>query len=160
MPERSSLPLAGLTILSFESRRAAEMAELIRRHGGEPVSAPSMREVPIGENPDAIDFLRAPGARRDRRRHPSHRRRDAHAGRARSPMNVRAERFAELLRRTTIVVRGPKPVAALRELGLTPNVAAPEPNTWRELLRDARRARAARRPRAWPCRSTVVRTPS
>jgi uroporphyrinogen-III synthase len=31
-------------------------------------------------------------------------------------------------------VRGPKPSAALRELGLTANVQVPEPNTWRELL--------------------------
>jgi uroporphyrinogen-III synthase len=44
------------------------------------------------------------------------------------------ERLAELLARTTIVARGPKPVAALRELGVTPAVTVPEPNTWRELL--------------------------
>jgi uroporphyrinogen-III synthase len=133
MPERSSQPLAGLTVLSFESRRATEMAELIRRHGGEPISAPSMREVPIRENADAIDFLGAlergaidivilltgVGTRTLVRSIAD-----------RCP----AERFAELLRRTTIVVRGPKPVAALREIGLTPNVTAPEPNTWRELL--------------------------
>jgi uroporphyrinogen-III synthase len=31
-------------------------------------------------------------------------------------------------------VRGPKPVAAMREVGLTPNVIAPSPNTWRELF--------------------------
>ena len=30
--------------------------------------------------------------------------------------------------------RGPKPVAALKELGIAPVVTAPEPNTWRELL--------------------------
>lgn len=35
---------------------------------------------------------------------------------------------------TTLVARGPKPVAALRELGLTPGIVVPEPNTWRELL--------------------------
>jgi uroporphyrinogen-III synthase len=34
----------------------------------------------------------------------------------------------------TIAARGPKPTAALREMGLTPAVVAPEPNTWRELL--------------------------
>ena len=32
------------------------------------------------------------------------------------------------------VVRGPKPLAALRELGITPTLTVPEPNTWRELL--------------------------
>jgi uroporphyrinogen-III synthase len=42
--------------------------------------------------------------------------------------------FAAALRRVTLAARGPKPVAALREMGLTPAVVAPEPNTWRELL--------------------------
>jgi uroporphyrinogen-III synthase len=32
-------------------------------------------------------------------------------------------------------VRGPKPLAVLRELKIQPWVTAPEPNTWRELLR-------------------------
>jgi uroporphyrinogen-III synthase len=34
----------------------------------------------------------------------------------------------------TVVARGPKPAAALREMGLTPSILAPEPNTWREVL--------------------------
>jgi uroporphyrinogen-III synthase len=42
--------------------------------------------------------------------------------------------FAAALRRIAVVARGPKPVAALRELGLAPAVTAPEPNTWKELL--------------------------
>jgi uroporphyrinogen-III synthase len=125
--------LGGLRVLAFESRRAVEIAELIRRHGGEPLSAPSMREVPLDTSPEALDFL----ARLE-------------AGRIDivvllTGVGTRAlatalaahcsrERFAELLRATRIVVRGPKPVAALRELGLTPNVLVPEPNTWRELL--------------------------
>src|SRR5262249_29585110 len=44
------------------------------------------------------------------------------------------EAFISALRRLTIVARGPKPVAALREMGLAPALTAPEPNTWRELL--------------------------
>ena len=39
----------------------------------------------------------------------------------------------------TLIVRGPKPSAALREIGLVPNVQVPEPNTWRNfstLMRD------------------------
>ena len=39
--------LNGLRVVSFESRRSAEMAELIRNYGGEPIAAPSMREVPL-----------------------------------------------------------------------------------------------------------------
>ncbi|MBI3696047.1 MAG: uroporphyrinogen-III synthase, partial [Acidobacteria bacterium] len=45
------------------------------------------------------------------------------------------ERFVELLQQVVVVARGPKPVAALRELGVPVAVAVPEPNTWRELLR-------------------------
>jgi uroporphyrinogen-III synthase len=32
------------------------------------------------------------------------------------------------------VVRGPKPLAALKEFGVTPSIVVPEPNTWREVL--------------------------
>jgi len=133
MEAHASNGLRGLTVVAFESRRAAEMAELIRRHGGEPIVAPSMREVPLTENPAARDFL----ARLE-------------AGTidvtilltgvgtrtlvaALSTVCTR-ERFASLLSRTTIIARGPKPVAALREMGLTSAFTAPEPNTWRELL--------------------------
>jgi uroporphyrinogen-III synthase len=42
------------------------------------------------------------------------------------------------MERTTLVVRGPKPSSALRELGMVPGVQVPEPNTWRELLETMR----------------------
>jgi uroporphyrinogen-III synthase len=125
--------LHGLTVAAFESRRAAEMAELIRRHGGTPLVAPSMREVPLGENTAAFEFVDALGrgaldlvilltgvGTRTL----------AAAVADRCPR----ARFAELLGRTTIVARGPKPVAALREMGLAPTIAVPEPNTWRDIL--------------------------
>ncbi len=44
------------------------------------------------------------------------------------------ERFSEALRGLTVVARGPKPAAALREMKVPVTVMAPEPNTWRELL--------------------------
>ena len=50
--------LRGLRVVSFESRRAKEMAELIRRYGGNPLLAPSMREIPLGENRAALDVFR------------------------------------------------------------------------------------------------------
>lgn len=123
--------LEGMTVLAFESRRATEMAELIRRRGGTPVSAPAMREVPLDAGPDTVAFLHeletgaidvlilltGVGTR-------------ALAAASGLP----GDRFAALLRHTRLVARGPKPVAALRELGLTPDAVAPEPNTWRELL--------------------------
>ena len=43
-------------------------------------------------------------------------------------------RFQEALRKLTVVARGPKPIAVLREWQVDVTVAVPEPNTWRELL--------------------------
>ncbi len=125
--------LEGLRIVSFESRRAQEMSELIRSYGGEPFIAPSMREIPLSENSAATDFigqleegiidylilLTGVGTR---------------TLVAAVADNYSRERVAAALQRTTLVVRGPKPVVALRELGLKPAISAPEPNTWREIL--------------------------
>jgi uroporphyrinogen-III synthase len=123
----------GLRVVSFESRRAAEMAELIRRQGGDPFVAPSMREAPIQDNTEAFEFaerlfrgefdlmvfLTGVGTRALNKvlssRYPE-------------------EQFAEALRKIAVAARGPKPLAALREMKVPVAVAAPEPNTWRELL--------------------------
>src|SRR6266487_3580973 len=48
--------LNGLRVVSFESRRSAEMAELIRNYGGEAIQAPSMREVPLTDQREALAF--------------------------------------------------------------------------------------------------------
>ena len=48
--------LNGLRVVSFESRRSAEMAELIRNYGGEPIQAPAMREVPLTDQREALAF--------------------------------------------------------------------------------------------------------
>jgi len=125
--------LAGATILAFESRRANEMEGLIRRHGGVPLVAPSMREVALGENLAVREFL----SRLERR--------ETEVVIFLTGVGVRSlaaissethppQRLAELLRPATLVVRGPKPVAELRKLGLVPQVRVPEPNTWREVL--------------------------
>ena len=49
---------AGLRVLSLESRRGPEMAKLIASHGGEAISAPSMREIPLENNAEALAFAR------------------------------------------------------------------------------------------------------
>ena len=46
----------GLRVLSLESRRSAEIEKLIRARGGQPFVAPSMREVPLEDNPAAFHF--------------------------------------------------------------------------------------------------------
>lgn len=122
-----------LRIVAFESRRAGELAHLLGRHGAEVISAPALREVPIEENAAALDLL----ARLERGEIDvvvlltgvGTRALVAALAPRRAPAEV-----AALLARVPIVARGPKPVAALRELGLQPAVLVPEPNTWRELL--------------------------
>jgi uroporphyrinogen-III synthase len=122
-----------LRVVAFESRRAVEMAVLIRKQGADPFVAPSMREVPLAEQPAALDFARALAAG------------EVDVLVCLTGVGTRAlveavepelprDRLTALLATTTLVARGPKPVAALRELGLAPAVTVPEPNTWRELL--------------------------
>ncbi len=127
------MSFAGLRVLALESRRAAEMAELIRKQGGHPFVAPALREVPLEQNAETFRFaerlfsgefdmmilLTGVGTRQLNR-----------VLAARYPERA----FAEALGRLAVVARGPKPVAALREMGIAPAVIAPEPNTWRELL--------------------------
>src|SRR5215510_11228964 len=57
--EEKKKGLQGLRVVSLESRRAAEMETLIRSFGGEPLVAPSMREVPLEESSEAFRFAEA-----------------------------------------------------------------------------------------------------
>jgi uroporphyrinogen-III synthase len=132
--ETSRSGFAGLRVLSLESRRAQEIARLIESNGGRATVAPSMREIPLASNTQAIEFARklsaggfdavifltGVGTR-------------ALARVAETVYPV--HEFIAALRKITIVARGPKPVAALKELGVPVTVAVPEPNTWRDLLR-------------------------
>ena len=47
----------GLRVLSFESRRAKEIAQLIRSNGGLPTVAPSTREVPERPGDDELRMI-------------------------------------------------------------------------------------------------------
>jgi uroporphyrinogen-III synthase len=124
----------GKRVLVLESRRAREMGSLVTSYAGQPIVAPSMREVPLESNLDAVAFakrliageldlvilLTGVGARAilevvDR------------------VLQQRAD-FVAALGRTKVAVRGPKPMAVLRELGVPAWVTAREPNTWRDLL--------------------------
>jgi len=124
---------SGVRVLALESRRAKEMAALIANYGGQPVLAPAMREIALESNPEAIQFtaallkgefdvvifLTGVGTR-------------WLAGIAETV--VPRDQFTAALRRVRVVARGPKPTAAVKELGVAVHVAVPEPNTWRELL--------------------------
>jgi uroporphyrinogen-III synthase len=124
---------AGFRVLALESRRAQELAKLISNYGGEPVVAPAMREVPLDSNTEALSFAEALVARKF----------DiviflTGVG-TRAVLSVAETKYPRedliaALRGVKVVPRGPKPVAVLRELGVTPALTVPEPNTWRELL--------------------------
>lgn len=122
-----------LRVVAFESRRAEAMEQLIQNHGGIPLVAPSMREIPMEENKEAFEFAR-----------------ELFGGRIEMVIFLTGvgtrfltslietqyprEQWIAALSRVTVVARGPKPTAALKELGVPIAVTVPEPNTWRELL--------------------------
>jgi uroporphyrinogen-III synthase len=123
----------GLRVLSLESRRATEMGVLIQKNGGIATVAPSMREIPMEDNPgvfafyeqlrlaryDMVILLTGVGTRAVDKVLSS-----------RWPAGA----FAEELKKVAVVPRGPKPQAVLREWGVPWAVNVPSPNTWRELI--------------------------
>lgn len=123
----------GLRVAAFESRNAGEMGRLIERFGGEPHVSPSLREAPLDDNRAAIEFahqlitgqidcvvfLTGVGFRQLLEVVQRH---------------LDRQRFLDALSDVVTIARGPKPVVAMREAGLTPRIKVPEPNTWRELL--------------------------
>jgi uroporphyrinogen-III synthase len=121
--------------LSFESRMATEMARLIRRHGGEPLVVPALREIPIPlqdngavfrfgvklilHQVDLLILMTGVGAKAL-----------FEVLQARYPL---AE-IIEALKKTILVTRGPKPLAVLKAMGLEANITVPEPNTWQDVI--------------------------
>ena len=123
----------GLRVLSFESRRAQEIAQLIRNNGGEPVVAPSTREVQTPNDDeqelirgilqhefDGIIFMTGVGARA--------------LVQAAESVCTRND-FLTALGKIHVIVRGPKPAAVMREFNVPVTLAVPEPNTWHEILK-------------------------
>ena len=123
----------GLRVLSLESRRSVEVAKLIRTYGGEPLTAPAMREIPLDSNQPIVEFTEAllrgafdlvifttgVGVRSLVKAVSEH---------------YDREEFLAALRSVKIAARGPKSSSALRELDIPITVVAPEPFTWRSLV--------------------------
>lgn len=132
-PTRSEPNFQGLRVSALESRRRDEFSRLIERFGGAPTVSPSMRELPIDKNKEAVDFayriitgeiglvifLTGVGFKHFLSTVEKH---------------VDRQRLLDSLSDIITIARGPKPVAAMREVGLQPSYRAPEPNTWREVL--------------------------
>lgn len=123
----------GIRVLSLESRRAVEAGKLIRTYGGEPLTAPAMRETPLSSNGPVIEFAEAliggafdlvifttgVGVRTLIKTVSEH---------------LDREKFLSALRSVKIAARGPKSSSALREFAIPIDVVAPEPFTWRALV--------------------------
>jgi uroporphyrinogen-III synthase len=123
-----------LSVCSFESRRGAEMAQLLVRCQAEDTVAPSLREAPLESNAAAVGlaqrlvageyrdglilFLTGVGARTLLEA---------------AATAVDRSRLVDALNGLTVVVRGPKPLPVLKEWGVHVDLRAPEPNTWREV---------------------------
>lgn len=126
--------LENLHIVSFESRRAKEIKALIQKEGGTALVAPSLREIPIDENPQVLEFGR-----------------HLFSGqidvlilltgvgtkflieilKKKYPLEEIRSHFKSII----LVARGPKPIAALAQIQLKPNFSVPEPNTWHEIVK-------------------------
>lgn len=132
-PTKSDPSFNGLRVSALESRRRDEFSRLIERFGGVPTVSPSMREMPIEKNKEAVDF--------------AYRIMTGEIGAvifltgvgfkhflASVEKHVDRQRLLDSLSDIITIARGPKPVAAMREVGLQPSYRAPEPNTWREVL--------------------------
>ncbi len=126
---------SGMEVVAFESRHALEIARLISRFGGKPRVASALREVPLESNAEALAFGAALAAGRL----------DAvvfmtgvGTRRLFEVLETRysREEFVQALGKTAVVSRGPKPAKILREYGVPITIAVPEPNTWREILKE------------------------
>ncbi len=129
----SGKKLEGLNVITFETRHAKTICDLIAVQGGNPISAPSMKEVPIENNVHVFEFgrkllagewdivilLTGVGTR---------------ALVSVLETKYPREEVLNALRKTMLLPRGPKPIRVLKEWNVPYAITVPEPNTWKELL--------------------------
>ncbi|MDP1658407.1 MAG: uroporphyrinogen-III synthase [Methylotenera sp.] len=121
------------TIAILENRAGEQLADLVRKYGGTPFSAPALAEIPdidpilIGhlvndwqENvPDIFIFQTGVGVK---------------ALFATTDSLGITEQFQQILANAKVVVRGPKPTAVLRSYKVRIDLTASEPYTTAEVL--------------------------
>jgi len=123
----------GMIVAAFESRMATEITRLIERYGGRSLVVPALREIPLEDNQAAREF--------------GDRLMDGRVDLLILLTGVGTTSLFDLLKAryswssvvaalkdVVIVARGPKPVAAIKKLGLQATVTVPEPNTWVDLI--------------------------
>lgn len=130
--------LQGQRVLVLEARRSQELARLIERHGGVPVLAPALEEVPQLDHPSVaafwdallrgeiqgVIFTSGVGTRLLLEAVPPH-----------DP-----EGAVAALRGGWVICRGPKPAAVLRAAGIPITLLTPPPHTTEALIKALDRA--------------------
>jgi uroporphyrinogen-III synthase len=125
--------LTGKRIALLEGRLPEELANLVRRHGGEPINVPALRERPLGNTEEVDAFITRLGQGVFQVAIFS-------TGVGFNTLAREAERLGRLselltgLAGVTTVCRGPKPTAALRRHGVAVAVQVQAPYTTAELL--------------------------
>jgi uroporphyrinogen-III synthase len=125
--------MQGKNVAILESRLGKELAGLVTRRGGIPFHAPALSELP-DLDPAAIQALVV-----SLRQHP------AKLMIFQTGVGTRAlfaatdslglsQEFLEMIGKSTVAVRGPKPTAALRARNVRIDLGATDPFTTRELL--------------------------
>ncbi len=125
--------LTGKKIALLEARMSSELANLVKRHGGEPVNAPALREVSIDATDEVATFLNY--LESGEIKFVVFQTGVAVAGLITEAEKL--ERKAELLKalqRITTICRGPKPTAVLSRNGIKPTLNAGEPYTTTDLI--------------------------
>jgi uroporphyrinogen-III synthase len=124
--------LRGARIALLEARRESELASLVRRHGGEPVCAPALREAErdfaaeLSSACRSVDWSRTvvvltTGTGLER------------VLRVAGSLGL-GEKLRSGLGQSTVVCRGPKPIAVLKREALPVHVRAEPPHTTSELV--------------------------
>lgn len=121
------------TVAILESRLGRQFAELVAKHGGHPLHAPALAEVPDVDRAAIAALV------------PQLEQHTPRAAIFQTGVGTRAlfettdalaltQRFLAVLAKTVVAVRGPKPTGALRARGVRIDLSAAEPYTTAEVL--------------------------
>ncbi|MEM9195458.1 MAG: uroporphyrinogen-III synthase [Myxococcota bacterium] len=124
----------GRVVAGFESRRADELAQLIRTHAGSPIVAPAIEERLLEPGPGTIQFVEELRAGEVDGVLFLTRGGVEYLPRVLAPV-LNEEELRSLLRKVPLGARGPKTAAALRVAKYENITTSEPPHTWRELLR-------------------------
>jgi uroporphyrinogen-III synthase len=125
--------LAGKRIAILEARMSGELANLIQRHGGEVIQAPALKEASIEASTEVSELI-------ERLQTGAIKHIVLQTGVGVSGLLNEAEKLNRkdeliaLLQASTVIARGPKPLAVLSRNGIKPQVITNEPHTTADII--------------------------